>query len=147
MPAARYVPDGTRKKDLYHIALSEAKHIAFYEIKYIAHTKCVYRKIISERTSLIFHNYIYGAFLRPETFNLPFSTFHFYNRVADPTLCVLRFAFCIQKKNNHRLSDDYFYLFNLRLNCFFFLSCENECCRSCYADCCCESDACITCFL
>ena len=36
------------KKDLYHIALSVAKHIAFYEIKYIAHTKCVYRERNSE---------------------------------------------------------------------------------------------------
>lgn len=44
MPATRYVPYGTQDKDLYHIALSEAKYIAFYEIKHIAHTKCVYRK-------------------------------------------------------------------------------------------------------
>ena len=50
------------KKDLYHIALSVAKHIAFCETKYIAHTKCVYRKIISEQA-------VGNGFIRSATLN------------------------------------------------------------------------------
>ncbi len=35
IPPVRYVPDGTSKKDLYHIEFSNAKYIEFCKTKYI----------------------------------------------------------------------------------------------------------------